>query len=221
MMIPMQRNLRVKSKSVRGRPPAQQAGPREERLLDIATQVFLEAGFKRASMADIAERAGASKQTLYARYPSKSALFAAIVERKGTQIFEAIGPLSQSAPVQETLEHFGVTLLDMILSPDARGLHRVILAECIEFPELGQVFWELGPGRMHARLGEYIEGLERAGSIQCSDCKRAVESLIGLLVSPIIMRLNLGLPTPHTRTTANRKMWVAHAVGTFLRSVQI
>ena len=104
----MARNAVVK-KSARGRPLARDVLLREQRLLDVATELFLECGFKRASMDEIARRAGASKQTLYARYPSKSALFEAIVERKSRQIFEAIGPLSDDAPVRETLIRFGIT----------------------------------------------------------------------------------------------------------------
>jgi TetR/AcrR family transcriptional regulator, mexJK operon transcriptional repressor len=214
------RRTAAKQTSTRGRPPAGQVLLREQRLLDVATEVFLECGFKRASMDEIARRAGASKQTLYARYPSKSALFEAIVERKSGQIFEAIGPLSEEAPLRETLIRFAVTLLDMILTPDARGLHRVVIAECVEFPELGELFWKLGPGRMHARLAEYMERQRASGAIQCESCMRAVESLIGLLVSPILLRTNLGLPTPHTRSQAERAAWASHTVDTFLRSVR-
>jgi AcrR family transcriptional regulator len=216
----MTRKAVARKSSPRGRPPAGQVLLREQRLLDAATEVFLECGFKRASMDEIARRAGASKQTLYARYPSKSALFAAIVERKSTQIFKAIGPLSDEAPVRETLIHFGVTLLDMILTPEARGLHRVVTAECVEFPELGELFWKLGPGRVHARLAEYMEKQRASGSIRCESSTQAVESLTGLLVSPILLRTNLGLPTPHTRSQAERAAWATHTVDLFLRSVQ-
>jgi AcrR family transcriptional regulator len=216
----MTRKAAVKKNSTRGRPPAGQVLLREQRLLDVATEVFLECGFKRASMDAIAQRAGASKQTLYARYPSKSAFFEAIVERKSTQIFKAIGPLSDDAPIRETLIRFGVTFLDRILTPDARGLHRVVTAECVEFPELGELFWKLGPGRMHARLAEYMEKQRASGAIQCESCTRAVESLMGLLVSPILLRANLGLATPHTGSRAQRAAWATHTVDVFLRSVQ-
>jgi TetR/AcrR family transcriptional repressor of mexJK operon len=216
----MTRKAAAKKSSTRGRPPARDVLLREQRLLDVATELFLERGFKRASMDEIARRAGASKQTLYARYPSKSALFEAIVERKSTQIFEAIGPLSDEAPIRETLIRFGVTFLDRILTPEARGLHRVVTAECVEFPELGELFWKLGPGRMHARLAEYLETQRVSGLIQCESCTRAVESLMGLLVSPILLRTNLGLPTPHTRSQAQRAAWATHTVDLFLRSVQ-
>src|ERR1700743_336175 len=105
-----------KRKSARGRPPAEEVASRAERLLDVATEVFLEQGFKGASMSEIARRAGASKQTLYARYPSKAALFAGLVERKSSLLFEAIGALGQDIGLRDALLRFGYTLLTMILS---------------------------------------------------------------------------------------------------------
>src|SRR4051794_38399510 len=138
--------------SVRGRPPAEEVAARAERLLDVATEVFLDRGFKGASMGEIARRAGASKQTLYARYPSKAALFAALVERKASHLFEAIGPLGEGRSLRDTLVHCGTEMLDLILSGEARGLHRVVIAECMEFPELGELFRDRGPGRTRAML---------------------------------------------------------------------
>ncbi len=210
-----------KRKSVRGRPPTEEVAARAERLLDVATEVFLEQGFKGASMSEIARRAGASKQTLYARYPSKAALFAALVERKAGRLFEAIGPLGEGRGLRETLVHCGSSLLDLILSEDARGVHRLVIAECMEFPELAQIFWERGPGRTRAMLTNYLRTQQKLGNIQCGDPEQAVEVLLGLLVSGATLRTWLGLPSTFARTPAQRKAWANLAVDTFLASLQV
>jgi AcrR family transcriptional regulator len=54
----------------------------ERKILDAACAVFAAEGFDRANMADIAARAGTTKPTLYARFGSKDALFAAAVRRE-------------------------------------------------------------------------------------------------------------------------------------------
>ncbi len=64
-----------------GRPPRELAGKVEERILDAAGKVFLERGFSGASVDEIAEVACAGKPTIYARFPSKEALFTAVAER--------------------------------------------------------------------------------------------------------------------------------------------
>jgi AcrR family transcriptional regulator len=209
-----------KRRSARGRPPAGEAASRAETLLDVATEVFVDKGFKGASMIEIARRAGASKQTLYARYPSKAALFAALVERKASHLFAAIGPLGEGRSLRETLVHCGLELLELIVSDEARGVHRVVIAECMEFPELGEIFWERGPGRVRAMLAEYLRAQQKSGDIRCDDPEQAVEILLGLVVSGASLRAWLGIRPTFVSTPAHRKAWVNHAVDIFLLSMQ-
>src|ERR1700690_155890 len=64
-----------------GRPPLDPAGRVGERILDAAGRVFLERGFQGASVDEIADAASAGKPTIYARFPNKQALFAAVIDR--------------------------------------------------------------------------------------------------------------------------------------------
>jgi AcrR family transcriptional regulator len=209
-----------KRKSARGRPPAEEAATRAARLLDVATEVFLEQGFKGASMSEIARRAGASKQTLYARYPSKAELFAALIERKASRLFEAIGPLGEGRSLRETLVHCGSELLELILSEDARGVHRLVIAECMEFPELAEIFWERGPGRTRAMLTNYLRAQQKLGNIQCGEPEQAVEVLLALIISATSLRTSLGLEPEAVKTQAQRKSWVSFAVDMFLSAMR-
>jgi AcrR family transcriptional regulator len=209
-----------KRKSARGRPPASEVAARAENLFDVATEVFMEQGFKGASMSDIARRAGASKQTLYARYPSKAALFAALVERKASHLFNAIGPLGEGRSLRDTLVHFGSELLELIVSDDARGVHRVVIAECLEFPELGEIFWDRGPGKTRAVLAGYLRAQQKLGNIDCGEPEQAAELYFGLVVSGASLRAWLGLPPTYAKTAAQRKVWVNFAVDTFLASME-
>ena len=200
---------------MRGRPAAAEVAQRNTRLLDAATETFLEQGFAGARMDEIARRAGASKHTLYARYPTKSKLFAALMERKSAQVFSAIGPLSPERPLRDALERFGFELLAMIQTREARGLHRLVIAECLDFPELGRTFWRMGPERGHKMLAAYLREQQRRGTIACDDVDRAVEMWFGLLVGTTSLRQNLGLPA-FARTSAEQKRWVQHIVEAFL-----
>jgi AcrR family transcriptional regulator len=57
---------------------------REEAILDAALEVVAEAGFDRATVGAIAGRAGASKATIYRRWPGKSELVADAIRRRAT-----------------------------------------------------------------------------------------------------------------------------------------
>src|SRR4051794_9567792 len=53
---------------------------RQASYVRIAAQTFHELGLQRASMQDVAERAGVAKILIYRQFPSKEALLAAIFE---------------------------------------------------------------------------------------------------------------------------------------------
>ena len=67
-----------------------QARPGE--LLDAALSLFVEKGFAATRVEEVAARAGVSKGTLFLYFPSKQALFKAVVhENAGRHLREALG----------------------------------------------------------------------------------------------------------------------------------
>ena len=48
---------------------------KRQAILDVAAEVFREAGFERASMSEICTRVGGAKATLYNHFASKDELF--------------------------------------------------------------------------------------------------------------------------------------------------
>lgn len=53
---------------------------RRDRILDAAGETFIRYGFRKTSMDDVARAAGISRQSLYAYFPTKEALFRDVVE---------------------------------------------------------------------------------------------------------------------------------------------
>src|SRR5262249_19632018 len=53
----------------------------QDRILDAAMRVFRRHGFRRSSIEQAAEEAGLTRQALYHHFPSKEALFRAVIER--------------------------------------------------------------------------------------------------------------------------------------------
>jgi AcrR family transcriptional regulator len=119
-----------------GRPRRQLAGEVEERILDAAGRVFLERGFEGASVDEIAEVARAGKPTIYARFPGKEALFAAVVLRKVRQV-GALETIAETAgPIEARLTALACALLNKALAVETVGLMRSTIAEARRFPEL-------------------------------------------------------------------------------------
>src|ERR1700716_2896305 len=77
-----------------GRPTREEAVRRDARLLDVATKLFMERGFDCTSIDAVAETAGVSKPTVYARYHAKRDLFTAVLR---AIIKRWLAPLSAAA----------------------------------------------------------------------------------------------------------------------------
>jgi AcrR family transcriptional regulator len=151
------KSVAVRKRPGAGRPAASEVAGRVEHLLDTATEVFLEHGYGNTNISEIAQRAGASKRTIYARYPTKAALFTAIVTRKTGKLQESYAEtLVPGKPLGKVLEGFGIQLLRAMSQEELRALNRVSVAESQKFPQLASKFWEVGPQRSMLMLRDYL-----------------------------------------------------------------
>ena len=95
-----------------------------DRILSAAESIFARFGFRRASMSQIADEAGLTRQALYHHYSSKEALFRAVVEQLHELAYEAeaVAGLDQ--------EEAGAGLADILASQIAARFR--YLLECVE-----------------------------------------------------------------------------------------
>jgi len=96
-------------------PEAKQA--RAETLLQAAEAALVDASYHDITMLQIAKRAGLAKGTVYLYYPSKEALFLAVLVRKLDQCFDAV----EAGLTEERMapEEIATVLTHAILRPHA------------------------------------------------------------------------------------------------------
>jgi TetR/AcrR family transcriptional repressor of mexJK operon len=122
-----------------GRPSRTAALALNERILDVATELFLAQGYGLTTIDALARRAGISKRTFYHRFADKAVLFGAVVHRIVEGIRPPPGiPLLEGATLHEVLKRLAGLILHAALSPPAIALHRLITAESARFPELAR-----------------------------------------------------------------------------------
>ena len=178
------------------------AGEVEERILDAAQRVFLERGLEGASVDEIAEAAHAGKPTIYARYPHKEALFAAVMERmvrRRTAILAA-GRLSAEAgsTIEERLTIFATLILKTALVDETIDLVRAAIAEARRFPNLAssvhRLIRERGANEIARLLGELAESgdVARTPALAPDRLAEAAQRFAELVVQPTIMRALFG-----------------------------
>ncbi len=134
----------AKRKMVEGRPDWLMPlnDPRDEELLSAAFDVFTEKGFRGATMLEVAARAQASKVTLDRRFESKESLLCSLLAwgcRRDMLEPEEIERLSAGDPV-EMLNTYALTVLTMMMRPEALALYRIVVAEGGRLPEVGRIF---------------------------------------------------------------------------------
>ena len=145
-------------------PPRQrrkEARPQE--LLEAALALFAEKGFAATRAEEVAQRAGVSKGTLYLYYPSKEELFKAVVRQNlGNLIAEGRDLVSQFEGASgELLVCLMQTWWERVGGTAAASIHKIILAEVRNFPELAQFYAD--------------EIIVPADALFCSAVRRGIE----------------------------------------------
>jgi AcrR family transcriptional regulator len=162
-----------------------------EHVLQAAKQVFLEVGFERASMDEVARRANTSKRSLYAHFESKENLFLAVLGLvRGLFLARLKEPAAYSADPGEALTLFCGRYLESLLYEPSIQLLRVTLAETTRFPEGAAQHYDLMFTEVATRLGAYLKttfGLSSRASTE------AAQRLLGQILFPRLPRALFGL----------------------------
>jgi AcrR family transcriptional regulator len=211
----------TQSRRAKTKPPKPAAPPpedlaREEEILQAAFDVFTDKGFHGARMLDVANRARASKATLYARYPSKEALFEALMAwstRQGTEALDAIAA-DQTLDPLAALHRFAAHLLTLMLQPKKLALFRIAVAEGDRLSAVGRTYSAFTRDHGVERVRAIVARLVKQGLIEIDDRAEFGHSFIGLLQGELFSRALLGtIPAPgreeidrHARRAVTRLM---------------
>jgi len=180
-------------------------------LREAAEAVFLRQGYAATNMDEVARQAGMSKRTLYQHYPSKSALFEAVMR-------DCLEPLTLPAADGQDLRASLCTLLETatrhLLAPRQMAIFRIVISEAHRAPELADAFHSAGPGHganaMQRRLQVEID----AGRLKLDDAHAAAKLLYGMVLGPRHMMVMLGLQAEPDE--AELAMLVRRAVDVFM-----
>ena len=147
-----------------------QRDSRRESILAIAREVFMEEGYAAASMSTIAARVGGSKGTLYNYFRSKAELFVAVIQRPvRARPGSAVRPGVDDGDLESILLTLGRGFVRLMLSEEVITIHRIVVAEAVRFPEIGDALYEAGPKRGKARMIAYFDQAIAEGQLKPCD----------------------------------------------------
>jgi TetR/AcrR family transcriptional repressor of mexJK operon len=169
-------------------------------ILEGACRVFLARGFGGTNMDEVAAAAGVSKMTVYRYFSSKELLFAGVIRDLCDRIVDpALVEAMRRLPLREALRTFGRHMHRIIFAPETLGLHRIVVAECQRFPDLGKLFYDSGPGGSIRALAEHFTRHRRDPALKIKNPRLAAEEFLELLRGYDHMRALLrvgGGPSP-------------------------
>lgn len=174
--------LQMHAPRPRGRPKAEALGELEARLISVARQAFIAHGYGATSMAAVARDARVSKNTLYARFPSKAHLFRAIMDEQiGRTDLAARKDIRQrDKSLEATLRSYAEHMTRASLSGDILQLNRLIYSEAGRFPELG----EAASARMRLgaqQVADYLRDAAERDGVPCREPEKAAAIFIMML----------------------------------------
>jgi AcrR family transcriptional regulator len=135
----------------------QQVERNRQLVLDAARDVFTEAGYARATLDGIAERAGFSKGVVYSQFASKADLFLALLERRIEERAEQNRALTDGLAPREAVDAFlRIGQRDAHAAPDWQRVLIEFRAHASRDPELNRRY-----AALHARtIGEIASLLD-------------------------------------------------------------
>lgn len=192
----------------------QQAQLTRQRILDVATRLFLSNGYAQTSLENVAEVAETTKPTIYSHFQSKQGLFKAVVDKSADERIQVLNQmLIPSEDPKADLIDFGDKFLPRVLSEKTQRWDRLAATESINHPEVGEVFYQAGPARLLKRLADYLKAQDKAGALIVPRPERAAEQLIGLMLGVDMLRTQIGKKSPSATTLKKR---CREAVAVFL-----
>jgi AcrR family transcriptional regulator len=170
----------------------EQAARTRARILDAASDLFLERGYARTTMKDIAERADVARDTVHAIFGNKARVLTALIDVRLvpdagvdniTQRPDALA-IKNEADQSKQIEMFAKFIAG--ISTGLRPVFEVLRTASAVEPEMARVFVEMDRYRM-INMQTYAKWIAARGPLRVST-RRAGE-IIWALASPDVARM--------------------------------
>ena len=171
---------------------------RRSEIRAAALEVLAEMGYRKTSMLQVAKRAQASNQTLYAWYDNKQDLFRGVIEEGGRTVRVLLeDALAAHDDPLEVLRNLGPTLLRFTTDRNAIIMNRAAVADAAESGVLAAAIDEVGRGHIYPLICSLMEQLKVSQVFGQDTCAEdAAQTYVALLFGEAQLRQALGTMPP-------------------------
>jgi len=162
----------------RGRPANEALG---QKIVDAATQLFVELGFQATTMEKVAQRAKISKLSIYRHFENKEALFSAAIAAHCHQFAPQALIDNVKGSAADQLLAVGSFLLRTLLSPEVRNVEAMIVADKTNQRSLSKLHYEAGPAYVIAQIEDLLRQLHASAALNVPDPRGSARLFAALI----------------------------------------
>jgi AcrR family transcriptional regulator len=200
--------------------------PLPARILRAAFQTFGERGFDKASMDEVAERAGTTKRTVYAHFTNKETLFRAAIAQATEWFLAELPALDPLADPEAELVRFANRFSDLSTWQNPVRLQRVAIAEAERLPDLAQGLHRDVIEGAEDRIARFLKETNLVASPTAEDeASRLARMLLNMATAPqrFATLMEAHKPDPQHPSVSgfdSSDPWVRAAVQFFLQGLR-
>ena len=187
----------------------------KQKIIETALTLFSERGYDAVSVGEIAEAVGIKAPSLYNHYPSKQAIFDAIVETTALQYEKDTGridihvqraaadiPMLMTIGEEELFEKVRQIFDYSLHNDNIRKFRKMMTIEQFRSPSLGELYTRRFSERLVDYHAEIFRSLIAAGVIYCGD----TNALALMYVAPVITLIGVCDRQPERETECLEKL---------------
>jgi AcrR family transcriptional regulator len=162
------------------------AAARRQQILDVATELFAERGFRGTTTRELSRRAGVNEALLFRHFPNKEELYWAVMNAtrrggRGRARLEAELGLPPSTPEEERRKFAAIAEGLLRRLRDDATLSRLLLFSALENHRLSTRFFRRYVADYYEVLADYIRSRIRAGTCRRVNPLLAARAFIGMV----------------------------------------
>jgi TetR/AcrR family transcriptional repressor of mexJK operon len=125
-------------------------------LIETAARLFMKNGYTKVSLEAIAREAHVAVRTIYVKFGGKAGLLNAVMASRRDRFLRMSAMESDPRPFKEVIDGFARQFHELLHTPEAICLQRVVVAEAPSNPELAETFFDAGPRLMRDMLHRFF-----------------------------------------------------------------
>jgi len=157
---------------------------RRRQIVEVAAEIFSLKGFNGTLTKEIADRAGVSPAIIFRHFPSKEAIYSAILDHKVKQAAGRIRErLRDAAGRKDDRAYFGALAFDLLdLYSKDRSLIRLLLFSALEGHDLSRMFYKTMSRQVRDHVRAYIKQRIADGAFRQLDPLVSARAFMGMVV---------------------------------------